>query len=144
MADISDSSAVLMLSQATLFPTPVQLKGFSADNIFESDPIENAEFYMGVDGVLSTGFVYVAVPFNITLQADSASNDVFDLIYQTEQQLQQKMSIAMTVTLPSISRTWDCVNGFLRSIPLFPTAAKVLQPRKYGIVWERVSPAVTL
>lgn len=141
MGSISSPSTVLTLAQAILFPIPVQLQGFGADDIYGIDQIKSVEVSMGVDGVLSGGFVYAEVMQNITLQADSASNDIFDTIWTQMQAATDVYPLNGIVILPSISSQFVMRNGFLTGYKPAPDAKKTLQPRTYQITWERVFPS---
>ena len=60
MGDISAANATLMFTVPGLFPVPVQVQGFGPDDVYSLDDIELVETQMGVDGVLSGGFVWKA------------------------------------------------------------------------------------
>ncbi len=126
----------------TVFPVPIQLQGFSADDIFTTNPLESAETLMGVDGILSGGFVFVAVKWEVSFQADSVSNSVFDQWYQSQQAVKDVFQAQGTLWLPSIGTKWALNNGFLTTFHSMPDARKVLQPRRNAITWESVSPAI--
>jgi hypothetical protein len=142
MGSITSANATFLLAVAGVFPVPQQLQGFSADDIFGTDPLEVAETSMGVDGVLSAGFVFVPVKQSITLQADSDSNNIFDDWYLAEQVAKDKFRCSGIVLLPSIGKKWTLNNGAMTTWPPMPDAGKVLRPRKFGVTWESVSPAV--
>ena len=144
MATITSANSVLMLKIDNLFPVPVPIQGFSADDIFGTEAIESAETSMGVDGNLSAGFVNAAVKWNITLQADSLSNLVFDNLYIAQKQVQEVYKIQGVVVLPGLGTKWEMKNGFMTSYQPLPDAKKVLQPRRYQITWESVNPAAAL
>lgn len=138
---ITAANAVYMLSIIPVFPVPVQLQGFGADDVFGTDPLTVAETVMGVDGLLSAGFVFNAVTQNITLQADSESNDVFDAWYAAQQVIKDTYRAQAVVMLKAINRKWTMTNGVLTTYPPLPDAKKVLQPRRFGITWESVFPS---
>lgn len=140
--DITSANSVLMLSIGGLYPTPQQLQGFSADDVFDAEAVDSAETQMGVDGNMSAGFIFVPINWNITLQADSLSNDIFDNWYSAQQAARAPYWASATVVLPSIGRKWAMTNGVMVSYPPMPAGKKVLQPRKFGIRWERISPSV--
>lgn len=142
MATITAANAVLMLSVDNLFPAPIQIQGFSADDVFNTDDIDNAETAMGVDGILSAGFIFTEIKWYVTLQADSPSAVLFDNIYSAEQQIVEKYRIQGIVRLPSVGMKWVMKNGVLSTYKPMPDGKKVLQPRKFGITWERVSPSL--
>lgn len=140
MGDITAANAQILLTQPVLFPVPQQLQGFATDDVFDLDEIENIETQMGVDGVLSYGFVWKAQPQSITLQADSRSNDIFDAI-QT-QQIAANTAYALNgiIILKAISTKIILTNGVLSGYKL-PGAKKTLQPRRYRITWNLAVPA---
>lgn len=142
MGSITSANAIYQLSIVLVYPIPQQLQGFSTDDIFGTDPLESAQVQMGVDGVLSAGFVFVEVKQNITLQADSPSNDVFDNWYAAQQLIKDTYRATGLIMLTAIGKKWNMLNGVLTMYPPIPDAKKVLQPRRFGITWESVSPAV--
>ena len=133
-----------MLSVLSLFPVPQQMQGFSADDVFDAEPVDTAELHMSVDGKLSAGKIFVPFPWSITLQANSDSNAFFDAWNAAERAQQEKLPCQGVVLLTSIGTTWAMVNGFLTTFPTMPNAKKTLQPRKYGITWEDISPAISV
>lgn len=140
MATITSANAALALAVASIFPVPVQLQGFAADDIFDTDQIDPSEVVRGVDGVMSAGFVFVNIKQNFSLQADSASNDIFEEWYQ-QQQAQREIFFANgIITLRSINRSYTMNNGVLSGYKPISDAKKVLQPRKFSITWESVNP----
>lgn len=140
---ITSANAILMLSQPILFPAPQQIQGFAADDVYDVDQIKSVETQMGVDGVLSAGFVYVEVTQNITLQADSLSNDFFDVWWTQMQAAQDTYPVTGIITLPSIATKFSQRQGYLTGYQPIPNAKRVLQPRRYQITWGRVSPSPT-
>lgn len=138
---ITAATAVFMLSIPGVFTTPQQLQGYSADDIFSTDPLESAEVLMGVDGNMSAGFVFVAIKQSITLQADSLSNDVFDQWYAAQQQIKDVYFANGVVILNSLGQKWTMTKGVLLPFPPIPDAGKTLKPRKFGITWESIGKA---
>lgn len=141
MGSITAANAVFLLSIPGLIPVPVQLKGFAADDIFGTDPLGTVETSMGVDGVLSGGFVNVATRQNITLQADSASNALFDTWNAAQKALQDTLPAVGSVWLTSIGTKWAMTVGFLTEYPGVHSAGRTLRQRRYGITWQNALPA---
>lgn len=143
MADrsLTVANSVLMLSVAGLYDSPQQLQGYAADNVFDSDAVNPAETQMGVDGKFSAGWIPVATPVGVTLQADSASNDLFENWEAAQNQTRSVFFANMLVVLPATGRKYTCTKGVLTQIPKLPTGQKTLQPRKYQITFESVQPA---
>ena len=143
MGDITGANAVYTISITDLFPAPVQLQGFAADDVFDTDPLESAEVLMGVDGFLSAGFVFVPVKQSVTLQADSPSNLIFDAWWSANQASRSVFYANGFISLTAIKTQWVMINGVLTTYPPTPNVKKLLQPRKYAITWGGISPAVT-
>lgn len=138
---ITGATVNLMFSIPNLFPTPQQIQGFAADNVFNTEPIESGEFLMGVDGVLSGGFVYVPVMQNYELQADSPSISFFDTWWATMQQVQDLFFASGTAKMPAIGKKWTMTKGGLSLYSPTPEAKKLLQPQRFRITWQSVIPA---
>lgn len=138
---LTAANAIILISVAGLFDVAQRLQGFSADDITETDAIEPTETSMGIDGRLSAGFVPVAVRQSITLQADSLSNDFFENWFAAEQTIREKYVASGTIIIPGTKRKYDLTRGFLRGYVSLPSLKKTLQPRRYMLDWERVTPA---
>lgn len=140
MGDITAANAVVTLTQTILFPIPQTLQGFAADDVFDLDEIENVETVMGVDGVLSYGFVWKPQPQRIMLQADSPSNDVFDIIQTQQVAANTAYPLNGIIMLPSIGKKIILTNGILTGYKL-PGAKKLIGPRSYRVTWNLAVPA---
>lgn len=135
---ITSSNAILMLGVKSLFTTPQQIQGFTADDIFDTDDVDTSEIVMGLDGKLSAGYVPVAIKQNYTIMPNSASNSFFESIYASEVAAKEKYWLFGVISLPSISRSYVLTNGIMTGYKPVPDAKKVLQPRKFSITWELV------
>lgn len=138
---LTAANAVLQISVAGLFTTPQQIQGFANDEAFNFDDVDTAETVMGVDGVLSTGWVPKELVQTIMLQADSPSIDLFEDWYASQQQARENLIASGTVIYPSVQRQYNLVRGTLRGYSPTPGAKRILQPRKFSIVWNYVEPA---
>lgn len=138
---LTGSSATIALSQPILFPTPQHLQGFAADDVTSMDPVTILEHLMGVDGVLSFGFVWTARIQRIILQGDSASNSFFDAVNLQQQAAQTAYPLQGTIILPAIGLMFTCINGGLENYNPMPAVRRIIHPREYRIVWNQVIPA---
>lgn len=141
MASITSANAVVTLSIPLLFPIPQQLQGFAVDDIYDTDAIKSVETMMGVDGILSAGFVFVEILQNYSLQADSASNRLFDTWWTQMQAAQDVYFANGQILLPGVSTKFSMTRGVLSAYKPLPDAKKTLQPRRYAITWNKVAPA---
>lgn len=135
---ITSVNAVITLSIPLLLPIPVQLQGFAADDIFDTDDIDLAETSMGADGFLSGGLVYSKTPWTITFQADSPSIATFEAWDGGQQGFGDVYPAQANVTLTGVGRSFQMVQGFLVRGKRMPDAKKTLQPRKFRVDWQRV------
>lgn len=139
--NITSANATIMLSVVGLFPIPVQLQQFAADDVYGTEAIQVGEDVMGVDGHLTAGFVNNPTVQRYALMADSPSNFFFDQIALQEKAQQTKFALNGVVLLTSVGTKWTMTRGFLRLWQPLPDAKKVLQPRTHTIAWERVVPS---
>lgn len=139
---LEGSTAIFTLSITGVYSAPQRLQGFATDDAFATTAIKRAEVVMGVDQVLSGGFVAVPIPQNVFLQADSLSNDVFDQ-WDAVNQGQVTMTANGVIILPGIRKKWTLTKGFLTSFTPTPAVKKLLQRREFEITWNflQVSPA---
>lgn len=141
MADktLTGANSVLLLGVTGLFDVPRQLQGFATDDVYDADAVDSAETVPGVDGKLSGGWVYAPIRQGYTLQADSDSIDFFETLYAAQQQVQEIYRLFGSIYLPSVQRTYAMTRGILTNYAPMPTVKKILQPRKFYIVWERIT-----
>jgi hypothetical protein len=140
---LTAANAIITLSQAILFPTPFQIAQFAADDVTGMGDVTILEDQMGVDGVLSFGFVWVPREQEITLKADSPSVAFFDAISVQQEAVQDVYPLNGTILLPAIGKLFNLINGGLRRYKPMPDVKKILQPMRYGILWNRVVPSNT-
>lgn len=138
---LTSSNSVFILTVPGVFPAPVRIEGYAADDQFSVDTVDASETSMGVDGKMSAGFVPFITPMNITLQADSESADLFELWLNAQQAIREILFAQAVITIPGIGKTFACRKGALKQIKLFPDGKKTLQPVSYQIHWEGCTPA---
>jgi tail fiber protein gp32 len=139
---LTAANSVITITQPILFPTPQQLQGFGATDVTDMPAVKILEHLMGVDGVLSFGWVFVERMQEITLQADSASNAVMDTINNAQQAIQDAYPVSATIILPGIGLKFSCVNGGLETYKPMPPVQKIYRERKYTFVWNKVTPSL--
>lgn len=139
MATLTGASVVITLSIAGLFPAPIRLQGFAADDVYDMDSLESAETLMGVDGVLSGGYTWKPIQQGISLQSDSASNLIFEQWYAAQVQQLDTLTANGRTNIVSTGRTYVMTNGFLTGYQPAPAVGKLLRPRKFQITWERIT-----
>lgn len=141
MSSLTSANAIIMLSVAGIIPIPQQLQEFAVDDVFDTAEISAGETAMGVDGVLSAGFVFESVKQGYTLQGNSLSNAIFDNWYNAEVAAREKFPAFATIVLPAIGIKYSMIKGWLKTYKPMSDAKKILQPRKHMIEWERAQPS---
>lgn len=141
MADttITSANSVFTLVIPGLFPSPVQLKGYSTDKAFTTEAVDLAEVQMGVDGRMTAGFVPNPVKQTVTLQADSPSKGLFGTLITATKTAREIFYLSGSITLPSTGETFTLARGVLTNAKQIPDAQKVLQPMDFVITWESIT-----
>jgi hypothetical protein len=137
---ITAANALITLAVESVFPNAVQIQGFAADDLFDAEDMEIVETLMGVDGYLSAGYVNVPFNMNISLQADSLSNFLFDQWFAAQRAAQDVFAADGEIVLPSIGTSTILSNGYLVKYKPVADAKKLLQPRKYMIRFNSNQP----
>lgn len=131
--DITAANASISLTLPPLFATPQQLQGFAADDVYEVPEVESVETLMGVDGVLSGGFVFKPIEQEFMLQADSPSIPFFDVWYlQQVAGLTTYTANGVTI-LPAIKKKFIMTTGYLIGYKPLPAGKKLLQPQRFRL-----------
>lgn len=140
MADttITSANSVFSIVIPSLFPSPVQLRGYATDRAFTTEAIDLAEVQMGVDGRMTAGYVPMPTKQTVTLQADSPSKDIFNAMIQAMKAAREVFYISGSISLPSTGEAFTLTRGILVNAKQIPDAQKVLQPIDYVIAWESV------
>lgn len=139
MSTITSANSVITLTIPRIFNNPVQIQGFSADNVYELEQQQIVQTAMGVDGRLSGGYVHAPVRQTFVLQADSPSVLVFEQWASFQLQATDSYPANGSTDLISTGRRYVSTRGFLTMSSPIPAAGKVLQPRRFVIEWERVT-----
>lgn len=138
---ITSANASFILTIPALFPAPIVLQGFAADDMFTADAQSATEVSMGVDGKLSIGFAFHPIKMKIKLSADSPSVAYFDAWYAAQVVAHDAFFCSAVITMPGNGSKYVCVNGALTSYKMMPDAKKLLQAQEYDITFESVTKA---
>jgi hypothetical protein len=134
---LTTANSSISLSFEALYPTAQRIVGYSADDVYDTEAVENGEYSMGIDGVLSAGFVFNEIPLTLIVQADSVSLPIFEGVWDYEQSNRTKLKAQLLITLPSLGRRYEFKNGFMRNYKA-PASKKILQPAAAAFVFARM------
>lgn len=138
---LTSANAQLSLWQPILFPTPVQIQQFAADDVTDTDQVRNVEASMGVDGVLSFGFVFAPIMQNIALQANSPSIAFFETLYTQTLNAEDVYPLYGTLLLPSVAKKYNLNNGAMTDYKPTPDVKRTLQAQRFRVTWNSVTPS---
>lgn len=138
---LTAANSVYMLAVAGLYPVAQQLQGYATDDAFATEAQEIADVQMGVDGIMSAGYVPQPTRQSIMIQADSASGAIFDNWANAMRTAREILRASATIYIPSIGKKYTLTRGVLTSYVPIPGVKKVLQSRTFMITWESVAPA---
>lgn len=143
MSSITSANSVVMLSVAGLFPVPQQLQGYTADRAWETANVAKTESVIGVDGRKSAGYIFSLVEQTFTFMPDSPSIDIFDAIVNAMDAAREIFILSMTITLPSVGKSYICRNGTLKDAKPLANGGRVLEAQNYVIEWESIRPTIS-
>lgn len=141
MATLTSANSALAIAVAGLFNSPQSIQGYSVDDSFAVDDVNDVETAMGVDGFLSAGFTPVAKLLTIMLQADSPSIAIFDAWIKAQLAAREVYVCSGSISIPGVSKKYAMTRGFLTSYTLLPANKKILQPQKFAITFQSILPA---
>lgn len=118
---------------------PVQ--GYASDDAFAVETVDSAEARIGVDGIMSAGYLPRLTKQTITLQADSPSIRAFEALIGAQDTVREVIFLDGVLTLPSVETTYALSKGALTRLTPIPPAKKVLEPVSYEITWGLIQPA---
>ncbi len=138
MATLTSANSVFTLTVSPLYPVGIHIQGYATDDAFTAAEVEMVETIMGIDGRLSGGYTPYPVPLEFTLQADSDSNVVMDLIMDYQDAQREVLSCSASIMIPSLGMVYVFNNGFFKKGSTMSSAKKVMQPRRFGLEFNNV------
>lgn len=135
---ITSADSTFVISSADFALAATILEGYAADAAFAMDNADTAETSLGVDGKLSAGWVPRSYNQTITLQADSSSRALIDLLVTGQDAARTVFRLNGVITLPGNQYTYSLSRGVLKNYTAVPTAQRTLQPMTFVIEWEKV------
>lgn len=138
---ITAANSVFLLTIPGLYSTPQLLQGYAADAAFDTAEVTPTEGVMGVDGILSFGFVPFPTDQSISLMPNSPSSQIFEDWLEAMKTQREVITANASISLTSVGRKYTCTNGTISRATQIPGVAKVLKARTWSIMWNNVSPA---
>lgn len=136
---ITSADSTFVISSADFALAATIIEGYAADAAFAMDNVATAETSLGVDGKLSAGWIPRSYPQTITLQPDSPTRPLFNLIVGAQDAARTVYRLNAVITLPGNQFSHALARGVLKNITPMATAQKILQPMTFQIEWESVT-----
>lgn len=141
---ITSADVVIFLTVPGLFTAPQQLQGFAPEDIFDAPDRMLAETAMGADGKQAGGYVPAVVEQRFMFMANSdITFNLFEAWATASRQNKTTYPCTGTTFFPSLQRTYNMINGILKTGSPMPSAKKTVPPRGWLISWEDVLPSPT-
>ncbi len=142
---LTAANCQLTLLAVPYLPVPTAIQGFASDSAFLVDTPAVAEVLMGVDGVMSFGYLPSITRQTIQLQADSPSVRWFEDLLTASKAAREAATLQGTIALPSLGKSIILTKGVLEQMTQFSPVGKILQPQNFQIAWNdiQVVPLVT-
>lgn len=138
---ITSTNSEFIFSIPDIFPNPIPLQGYSADDAFTNEAVDIVETRMGVDGNMSAGYTPAITPITITLQADSPSIAAMDEWAGAVKSAREVVYADAIVVLPGPGKQYNLTKGTLKTIKQLPDVKKVVEPQTYVIHFQNVDPS---
>lgn len=119
----------------------IQVQGYATDDAFATEAVDTAEVRIGVDGLMSAGYLPRLNKQTITLSPDSITLPQFNALISVQDQIQELILLDGILTLSSIKTSYALVNGVMSRITPIPPGKKVLDPVSYELTWWKITPA---
>jgi hypothetical protein len=140
MSTLTSANSVLAIGVTGLYDVAQILQGFSEGDAYSIDTVDVAETMLGVDGILSAGWIPQRKVMNVTLQADSSSINFFESWYAAQEAAREVFTAFGNINQSSVDRNYTLIRGFLKNYAPIGDAKKILQPRKFQIEWNILVP----
>lgn len=134
--DITSANAKVILTVENLYPSGIELQGFSTDNSFAQDDVTLAEVHMGVDGKLTAGYTPNPTVITITLDAGSESYNQLCTIHDTCKLNMSVLKCDMQITVPALKKEFHFKNGAMTQGHPIPNGERVLGNTTWQFTFE--------
>lgn len=135
---ITSADSTFVISSSDFALAAAALEGYAADAAFAMDSVDTAETALGVDGKLSAGWIPRSYNQTVTLQADSPSRVIFDVIQTAQDAGRTIFRLNGVINMPGNKYSYVLSRGVLKNYSAMPSAQKVLQPMTFTVEWESV------
>ena len=137
---LTTANATMMMTLPIL-PNPVEIEGFSTDDLANMDEVQYTENRKGIDGFKSSGYIEATRKLNVVLEATSPSIEWFNLWISAMKTAKESLPITLlTISCKALGCTFMCYNGTLENGKEIMDLKKTSQPITYKLDFENIVP----
>jgi hypothetical protein len=140
--NITSANSKLTISSSAISLAATVLEGFSADASFAFSDVEVTVGQVGIDGRYSAGWVPSLKTLTVTFSPDSPSIAVMDMIITMQDTMRDPVFVNMTLTIPSVGKSFTMGPGTMVTGRIAPDGARVLAPMMYTFSFSDMKPAI--
>lgn len=143
LINISSANAALRIIVPNRYPEGFDVDDYSADEMFNTDSVSNAEIVIGADGQLHAGQIFNLHPFTINIMPSSSAGFRIEDWFTYETSAGVKLPCNAVLVLDSIGRKYNLIDGVLESFPLLPHGGRILQARTASFMFRNIVGSAT-
>lgn len=128
MGTITSANSSFVLSVPGVFVVPQVIQGYAADDAFTQEAFDLVETRMGVDAILSGGFIPSPKRITVMLQPDSIALATFLQWKAAMEAAVEAFPGSAQIAYPSISLGFALGTVFFKNSQGMPSAKKVIEP----------------
>lgn len=136
--DITSANSTSVMVVEELYPSGFMWEQYATDSAVTQGDDTVAETRMGVDGKMVAGYTPSIKSLTATFEASSPAIPYLETLYQASQQNRRTYKVHLTITLPSIGKTFKYTNGVLKTAKPLPDLKKVLDPQSFAFDFEKM------
>lgn len=137
--NITSANSTAVMTIEDLFPSGFNLEQYATDTAISQTEETVTESRKGVDGQMVTGYTPSIKTIEIQLEASSPSKVYLDTMIQAMQNNMDIYEVNLTITIPSIGKTYYYKKGALKTGKELPDLKKVLDPTKYTFEFSDIT-----
>lgn len=136
---ITSANSEFQISIPPIFVTPQAVQGYAADAAWTTEAVQSSELVLGVDGLLSAGWVPTLKVMTVTLMPDKGGDFVFDEWFAYQEAIRELVPCFGTLAIPGLQRRYTMLTGYLSNYQPMVSSARVLQARPFQITWQSIT-----
>lgn len=131
LGEVTSADVAATLSFDDLYPSGFPLEQFGADSGLTSDPVQEVETRMSLDGYMSAGYTPAIKSVAITFEPNSPCVEYLANVWHAQENYRRIYRCNLLVRVRATGQEFRFYNGVLKTAPAMPAVGKTLQPLTY-------------